>query len=258
MIWPGYENIDAMLAEDTFYACHRGASQNYPEMSLHAYTQSALRGYGALEVSLARSIDGVWFGLHDSALDRTSLGTGGGAGTTYVASAMTWSDIQTHDMLPVSGSFSASSDHQPYCTLDDILDAYLDSHVIFIDPKSGNAFRTELISILKNHPTWQEKIVAKWVPGNTTSSWLTLARASGFVTNAMFYEGENFLTGGAQADILGMEYIASGATWTSIVGLGKPVMAHVIQSTAQVSAAIANGAAGMMVGRPVQVPLVTF
>lgn len=257
MIHPGSPSIDDMLT-GFFYCGHRGGSNNYPEMSLQSYTQAALRGYDALEISVARSSDGIWFGLHDASLDRTSLGTGGGAGTTYVASAMTWADIQTHDLRPATGA-PVNSDHQPYATLEEILDAYVGTHVIFIDPKaaggvSGN--RTELIGILKDRPEWAERIVAKSVPGNSTSAWLTQARAAGFVTNAMFYAVDNFTTYHPQGDILGMEYGASGGVWTSIVGTGKPVMVHVCPTTTQVNLGITNGAEGAMVSGIVQVPRV--
>lgn len=257
MIHPGYSSIDEMLAQDFFYCSHRGGSRNYPEQSMQGYTQSALRGYGALEISLARSSDGVWFGLHDASLDRTTLGTGGGSGTTHVASAMTWAAIQAYDMLPATGS-PASSDHQPYETLEDILDAYLDSHVIFIDPKSGLSHRVELISILKNRPQWQDKIVAKSVPGDGNNSYLALARTEGFVTNAMFYEANNFATYHGQGDILGLEYDASGGAWTSIKSFGKPVMAHVVPNTSALTTGQSQGADGAMVSGPIQVPLVAM
>lgn len=257
MIWPGYESITAMLAEDFFYLGHRGGSGNWPEMSMQGYTQAALRGYGALEVSLARTSDGVWVGCHDASLDRTALGTGGGTGTTYVVSALTWAQVQTHDQLPVVGA-PVNSLHQPYARLEEILDAYLDTHVIFIDIKSAASFRDALVTKLKTYPNWQEKIVAKSVPGSGNSSWLATARTAGFVTNAMFYEGENFTTYHAQADILGMEYSASSGTWTSIKSHGKPVIAHVVPSTTAIATAISLGADGATVSRPNQVPLITF
>lgn len=257
MVWPGYSSITEMLSKDPFYCGHRGGSVNWPEMSLQGYTQAALRGYGALEVSLARTSDGVWFGLHDASLDRTSLGTGGGSGTTYVASSMTWAQVQTHDILPATGS-PVDTTHRPYATLDEILSAYLKSHVIFIDPKAALAYRNELISILKTYPDWQDKIVAKYVPGNSNVSWLSAARTAGFVTNAMFYASDTFATYQAQADILGMEYGASSTVWTQIKSYGKPVIGHVCPSQASVNTAIANGADGLMVSGPNQVRLVTL
>ena len=93
-----------MLAQSCFYCAHRGGSRDFPEMSLYAYGQSALVGYPALEISLARTSDGVWFGLHDASLDRTSFNTGGGSGTTYVAASMTWAQVQSYYIL---GSMAA-------------------------------------------------------------------------------------------------------------------------------------------------------
>jgi hypothetical protein len=257
LIWPGYASIADMLARDAFYIGHRGGSRNWPEMSLQGYTQAALRGFGALEVSLARTSDGVWFGLHDASLDRTSLGTGGGSGTTYVASAMTWAQVQTHDILPATGS-PVDTTHRPYVQLDDMLDAYLESHVLFIDPKAALAYRDELIAILKNRPEWQTRIVAKYVPGNSNNSWLAVARTAGFVTNAMFYPGDNFATYHGQADILGMTYDASSSVWTSIKALGKPVISHVCPTQTAINQGKNSGAAGAMVSGPVQAPRVAM
>jgi hypothetical protein len=258
MIHPGSPSIDAMLDKPVFYCGHRGGSANYPEMSMHAYTQAALRGYDALEISLARSSDGVWFGLHDASLDRTSLGTGGGSGTTLVASTMTWAEIQAYDIRPATVA-PVDALHKPYMELEDLLDAYGKTHVLFIDPKSaaGNStYRAELIAILQNRSYWQERMVAKTVPGNSTNAWATAARAAGFQVNAMFYPADNFVTYHAQADILGMDHGASSGVWTSIVALGKPVMVHVCQNTTQVAAGTANGAVGAMVSGIVQVPRV--
>lgn len=250
MIHPGSPTINDMITGDVFYCAHRGGSANWPEMTMQGYTQSALRGYDALELSLGRSSDGVWFGLHDQHLDRTSLGTGG---TTLLASGMTWAAIQAYDVLPATIA-PVNSDHQPYMELEELLDAYISSHVIFVDIKYAGSFRTELLNLLKTWPEWQEKIIAKFVPGNSNVSYLADARTAGFVTNAMFYDTDDFETYHDQADILGMEYGASGAVWDDILAFGKPVIGHVCQNQTNVNAALANGANGIMCGASAQVP----
>jgi hypothetical protein len=171
---------------------------------------------------------------------------------------MTWADIQTHDLLPATGGASVNGLHQPYMALDDLLDAYLRTHVVFVDPKSALAHRDELIAILKNRSNWQEKIVAKYVPGNSNNSWLSAAKTAGFVTNAMFYETDTFASFHSQGDILGMEYGASSGAWTSIKSFGKPVMCHICPTTTTVATGSANGADGAMVSGPNQIPLVTM
>ncbi len=66
----GYASVTSMLATNPFYVAHRGGSSNWPEMSLHAYTQSVFWGVPALELSRARPSAGVWFGLPDASRDR--------------------------------------------------------------------------------------------------------------------------------------------------------------------------------------------
>lgn len=132
----GYPSVTAMLAANPFYVTHRGGSLDWPEMSLYAYTQSVFWGAGALELSLARSSDGVWFGLHDASLDRTSLNTGGGSGTTLVASNMTWAQIQAYQIQYPSVN-NPSSLPQPYMRWEEIMDAYYGTHVIFVFDMPG-------------------------------------------------------------------------------------------------------------------------
>src|SRR4051794_28007721 len=68
--------VPDLLRTRPFYVAHRGGSDDWPECSLLAYRESVARGVDALEMPLARSQDGVWFGLHDETLDRTSGTTG--------------------------------------------------------------------------------------------------------------------------------------------------------------------------------------
>ena len=76
----GYPSVQDMLTQPEFYSAHRGGSADDPEMTMQAYRNSAKRGYGALEISLARSSDGIWFGLHDdtSGSDLASAGAAAG------------------------------------------------------------------------------------------------------------------------------------------------------------------------------------
>ena len=171
---------------------------------------------------------------------------------------MTWAEIQTHDLLPATAA-PVNSDHQPYMELDELLDAYFRTHVIFVDPKTPGltgSFRTELIAILKNHRGWEDRFVAKSVPGDGNDGWLSQARAAGFVTNAMFYPFNDFETYYAQGDILGMEYTADQSVWDDITALGKPVLAHICPNEAAVATGLGKGAVGVVVSGVVQVPRV--
>ena len=243
----GYRGLADMFRHKPFYIAHRGGSKDFPEMSLYGYTRSAYAGYQALEISLARSSDGVWFGLHDAYLDRTSLESSGG--TTLQASSMTWAQISAYDISPWQTT-NTGQPHRPYAKLTDILNVYYRSHILFIDPKSANSFRSELLDILDALPgNPKDRIVAKFA-GNGTSTWATDARARGYKAWGYFYSGDNWATYGSQFDYLGMDYTAPQTDWDSIKALGKPVIGHIVPDAASASTALTKGANGLMVSAP--------
>lgn len=234
---PGYPSIDAMLAaEDGFYWAHRGGSASFPEHSLHAYTQSVLRGFGALEISLNRTADGVWFGLHDANLDRTSQASLGIAD----ASSMTWAEVQAHQITLGPGG------PQPYMTWDQLIEAYGDSHVLVCDPKWRHAsHRAEFLA----------KCVADLGPDrcivkfsyDATSLKIAIANA-GLRSWGYLYQSNmsdpDFASRASGWDMLGMEHSAPQGTWDTLLALGKPVVAHICATEAHVTAARAKGASG--------------
>ena len=247
----GYSSVTTMLSQYPFYVAHRGGSANWPEMSLHAYTQSVFWGVGALELSLARTSDGVWFGLHDSSLDRTSLNQGGG--TTLMASSMTWAQVQSY-MIQYPSVTNPASLPQPYMRWEEIIDAYYPTHVIFVDPKYAASHTAELLAMMDALPgTPTDHFVAKsyGVTGNVanTTGWPHDAAAHGYQTWGYFYQTDaaNFDAYQGRYTILGMDYTADQTSWTSILSYGKPVIGHIVPSAAAASTALAYGAAGLMV-----------
>lgn len=237
----GYASVTDMLATSPFYVAHRGGSANWPEMSLHSYTQSGFWGVGALEVSLARTSDGVWFGLHDDTLDRTSGTTG------FTASAHTWAEIQAYQ-ITASGTTNPAQPTRPYMRWEELMDAYYSSHVIFVDPKAATGYVSEILDKMDAMPgTPTSKFVAKYY--GVSSTWVNAAKARGYTSWGYFYQADaaNFATYQGRWDILGMDYTADAATWTSILSYGKPVIGHIIPSSSAASTALGYGASGLMV-----------
>jgi len=253
VVKPGYATVTQMLAQSLFYCAHRGGSVDFPEMSLFAYGQSALWGYPALEISLARTSDGVWFGLHDASLDRTSLGTGGGSGTTLVASSMTWSQVQAYSILGSTATNNTTQPDRPYMRWEELMAMYYNSHVLFVDPKAAIAYTSELLNMMDAFPSSTTKFVAKYygVAGNTanTTGWAHDASARGYKTWGYFYQADaaNFATYQGRWDILGMDYNADQTSWDSIMSYGKPVMGHICPNLTAANTAITKGATGLMV-----------
>jgi hypothetical protein len=242
----GFSTVAQMLAKPGFTWAHRGGSLHYPEMALYSYTQSVVRGYGVLEVSLARTSDGVWFGLHDQTTDRTSGGTFGNA------SSQTWAQIQTQQNLV--GTVGAP---QPYMRWEQLIAIYGKTHIIVADPKFAlGSYRTEFLNMVDRDlgPT---KAIIKYFGGGSGAVQLsTDAQARGYQTWGFFYAsnastangGDGQLqTWGPSWTILGMEYNASQPIWDEAKLLGKPIVAHIVPTQAGYDAAIAKGAIGAQV-----------
>lgn len=243
----GYASVTAMLATTPFYVAHRGGSANWPEMSLHAYTQSGFWGVGALEVSLARTSDGVWFGLHDDTLDRTSGTTG------FTASAHTWAEVQAYQ-ITAAGTTNPAQPTRPYMRWEEIMTAYYGSHIFFIDPKAATGFISELLDMMDAMPgTPTDKFVAKYY--GVSSTWVNAVKARNYKSWGYFYQADaaNFATYQGRWDILGMDYTADQATWTSILSYGKPVIGHIVPNSSAATTALNFGAAGLMVSGVQQV-----
>ncbi|QQG50549.1 MAG: hypothetical protein HZB75_03370 [Candidatus Saccharibacteria bacterium] len=241
----GFNSVAEMLATPGFTWAHRGGSASYPEMSLFAYTQAVVRGYGVLEVSLARTSDGVWFGLHDISTDRTSGGTYGNA------SSQTWAQIQAQQNLIGPG------DPQPYMRWEEIVAAYGSTHIFVIDPKyTLGSYRTEFLNMVSNDLA-SERVIIKYSGGGSGATALsTAAQALGFETWGYFYAEDasaaqggngNLQTWGPYWTLIGMVRSASQAIWNEAIALGKPVIGHVITDQATYDEAISKGAAGVHV-----------
>lgn len=170
---PAPLTVDEMLRQHPFRIAHRGGSDDWPEMSAYAYRQAVARRYGALEFSAARSSDGVWFGLHDGTLDRTS-GTKG-----FVAAEHTWAEIQK---LRISAS-ATTAPHQParpYLRLRDFLAEFGSSHVLLLDPKSADApARQEMLDEIRRAvPHANRQVIAKSY--GESVPWAQEAESAGF------------------------------------------------------------------------------
>lgn len=251
VVRPGYSSVTNMLSQAMFYCAHRGGSRDFPEMSLYAYGQSALLGYGAVELSLARSSDGVWFGLHDASLDRTSLGTNG---STLIPSAMTWAQIQSYSILGSVVANNPSQASRPYMRWEELMSLYYGTHVIFVDPKVAISYRGELLNMMDVLPgTPTNHFVAKYygVAGGVgnTSGWAYDAANRGYKSWGYFYQADvpSLATYQGRWDILGMDYGADQSSWIAVLSYGKPVMAHILPSTAAFTTAVNYGAHGVMV-----------
>lgn len=243
----GFTSVTEMLATPGVTWAHRGGSASYPEMSLYAYTQAVVRGYGVLEVSLARTSDGVWFGLHDQTTDRTSGGTFGNA------SAQTWTQIQAQQNTIGPGAA------QPYMRWEELVAAYGSTHILVIDPKyTLGSYRTEFLNMVYNDIGPSRAIIKYTGPGSSAAALSATAQGMGFQTWGYFYASDasagqggdgNLQTWGPGWTLIGMEHGASAtqAIWDEALALGKPVFGHIASNQTAYNSAMTKGASGVQV-----------
>lgn len=222
---------------------HRCGSFDYAEHSMRGATQSVLLDYDALEFSVARSSDGVFFGLHDSTLNRTSPDAPDG----YDPSQHSWAEIQQY--LCRVGSADTAFGPQPYVRLVDVLDAYAGTHTFLIDPKViGPNYWSALLDVIMKYPNPTERFVGKYFC--TGTGWADLCRARGLKTWGYYYSADiptNLPNTAAKWDWLGLDVNSTQAEWDTIKAYGKPVLGHIPNSAAQATSGLDKGADGLMV-----------
>ena len=239
----GFRSVAQMLARKGATWAHRGGSANWPEMSEYAYDQAVARGYGALEFSTNRTSDGVWFGLHDENLNRTSQTTG-----LPAVSTMTWAQVQTY-----MNSLNSAGTPRPYYRLIDFLDKYTPNNIVLVDPKHAiGANNTEFLNILDAHGGPSKIIVKFYGVGSGAVALADAAAARGYQTWGYFYETD--ITSGDMAtyqshwSILGMDYQASAGAWTTALSYGKPVAGFIVPNQAGYTTVMTRGGRFVQVG----------
>lgn len=228
----GYASAEQMVASAPFFIAHRGGSRNWPEMTPRGMTESAARGVGALEISLGRTTDGYWFGLHDDTLDRTA-----GVTDSLMARNMTWEQVQ---------QYKNGTDR--YYLLEELVEPWAETHVLFIDPKYDNFRTAELFPIL-NRLIAPQRVVIKSYGNNQRLA--NESRAAGYKSWGYYYPAD-FDSGMYAAnrhvwDYLGIPYDAPTPYWDTIKLENKPIIAHIAPTLTAVEAGLSKGASGIMV-----------
>lgn len=242
----GFKTVDEMLQNPGFTWAHRGGSANFPEMSLHAYTQSMLLGHGAMEISLSRSSDGVWFGHHDETLNRVTGNTG-----NLNPNNLTWNEIQ---------QFSVKNGQQekPFMSIGDFIGSYPNPGVVVLDIKYGirnTTFIDEFFDICHSFP--DNTVIVKYF--YETTNFAQRAANEGFDTWGYVYPAnlvgdQDVMARMSNWTILGLSTSASQQDWDTVLSLGKPVVGHIAQSKADYDSAMSKGAVGVQCANVVDIP----
>lgn len=255
-VYPGTKvNQLLTMTDRPFVMAHRGGSADYQEHSLRGYTQCAIAHADALEFSLARTSDGVYFGLHDDTLNRTTSGLA----ASYKPGEHTWAEISalTQDLGNRGDNRFTTA---PYMKLQDLVDAYGASHTIFVDPKViGGTYFNEMITLLKTFKDYKNTFIGKYYhtgvavadlftnQGMATWGYSYTGDVTGTNSDGTAYTGVRTAATANRWTMLGLEYSATQDTWTQILNIanGKKVIAHICPTAAAAQQGVSKGARGI-------------
>lgn len=211
----GRFTIPDLLSAPSFFIAHRGSGDNWPEHTMHAYSQAAAAGLKSIEVSVSATRDGVLVCHHDLNTKRlTGIDlTIGRASYAAVASLQ-------NDARPWLGPATAL---EPIPRLTDVLDRFAGSHVIFLEDKQGT--NAELVlDLLDAYPAAREHIVWKQPAESSAHS---RASAEGYTTWGYLTSPDHDRIAALVplVDLLGIHHTAPEDLVRELVDSGKPVIA---------------------------------
>lgn len=243
---------------------HRGGSVDYQEHSKQGYVQCAIAHVDVMEFSVGVSSDGVFFGLHDSTLNRTSSSLGSVDTNPVKAVDRTWAQIQALVQdLPNRGDSRFST--APYMSLEDFITQWSPSHTLMFDPKVlSTAQRTNLYNRIKQIPDYQNRVLGKFYTTGTAIAdefhaigckvwgYSYTADVGAFDGNGNFVVRTNSGSTYADAakwDYLGLEWNADPKVWAAILQIAGPkkVIAHICPTVTAAQTGVANGAKALQV-----------
>jgi glycerophosphoryl diester phosphodiesterase len=245
--------ITSLVADTPFYVAHRGGGDNWPEMTAYAYQQAALLPYvKAIEVSAVLSADRVLVCSHDLTTTRLT-------GVMYTIAKQTWRNLTELRVKPTWTS-DPNQPSQPLARFDEVIEKYISSLVVFIEPKDPHAIKPMMEKAISlGNP---ERVVWKQ-PINQTN--FRAAKEAGFATwayvlNEPSHLGENLKRFAASPDIdfLGVPRYEDDEFIAEVVRAaetnGKKTIAWPIRTAENRSRVMQLGCSGMMTSNIVDLP----
>lgn len=228
--------VDTLLSAKPFYIGHRGSGDNWPEHTREAYSKAVELGAQAIEISVNATSDGVLVCHHDKSTLRST-------GQDLIISETTWAELSTL-RVDARDWLGPAAEPQPIPRLDDVLDLFAATHVIFIEDKQGtNA--VALLDLMDTYPDATSHFVWKQWGG---AGQYALAAERGYKCWGYFgpelFADLDRLAG--RFDYLGVPHTASDAEIARVVAFGKPVIAWEIHYRWMKDRMGALGVAGLM------------
>lgn len=228
--------IASLFSKDQFYVAHRGSGDNWPEHTMHAYSQSAELGVEALEVSVNSTRDGVLVCHHDQGALKVT-------GQDRKIAELTYAELSAL-RVDARAWLGPATPLEPIPKLRDVLDRFAASHVIFIEDKQGTN-TAALLDLMDGYPSstehfvWKQAAPALQVGAATKRGYKTWGY---FMPDALPRLDEL----AASFDYLGVYHTADDAAISSVVNYGKPVICWEVHTRAVRDRVAALGVQGLM------------
>lgn len=243
---PGNWHWSDLFGTEPFYIAHRGGGANWPEHTMRSYSSASNWGMKAIEVSCQQTSDGQIVCHHDASTLRMT-----GVDLTIATSTKAQLDALTNTAAQTD---NPGQNREPIPLLSQVLAAYASNHVLFIEPKTGGAWHSALMTMIDSYPDTANRIV--WKQPITSGEWAT-AKAHGYQTWGYIINTDpnhadhlDTLIPQANLDWIGVERIAPDAFVADVVArataAGKKVIMWEIRSLADRDRALALGCVGMM------------
>ncbi|GGC99866.1 hypothetical protein GCM10011512_28440 [Tersicoccus solisilvae] len=207
--------VDRLLEQSPFLIAHRGSGDTWTEHTMDAYRHAVDAGAMALEISVHATKDGVLVCHHDGNTKRMT-------GTDLDIATTTWAELST---LPNNARawLGPAAALQPIPRLADVLDAFIDSHVLFVEDKSGKNPQ-RVLDLIFSHPNARDHVVWKQHAGapNLAQATKRGLRSWGYFTTD---ELDVFDQYQGRFDLIGMIVQADDRAFQRAVATGKPVIA---------------------------------
>ncbi len=230
------ETVQDFVKEDIFVIAHRGSGDTWTEHTMVAYQNSVEAGARAIEISVHRTLDGVFVCHHDANLRRMTGVEKNIADLTYAELDMIRNDARAW-LGPRAGL-------EPIPRLQDVLDRIPRNVFLFIEDKTGENTST-LLDLMDGIEDSTSRMVWKQ---NCTAEGYALAQERGYLTWGYFAPETFELIPQLQErfDLLGIHDSASDSQFFLVASFGKPVICWEIHALWQRERALNAGISGLM------------
>lgn len=249
----GKNRISQLGSAPGFAIAHRMGTDNYVEYTPRGATECVARGVMALELSLSRTQEGVLFGMHD----RTTARTSGIEKDPFVES---WEYLRTLPNNSVGNSPDpAFVGPDRYYEIHELLEPYVDSHIIFLDLKymaGTDPWRQEVLAVLDemfDEP--REQVILKFA--DARASWYADWIASvGYTSWGHIWTNDYLADPVAMNEHmqhwswLGVNADATAQMWLDAQALNKPLIGAIVNDASELATVLGEGCIGYMCADP--------